>query len=137
MGVAKGQDDLLSAVNLTCDGDRLSLSISTQHLGQKENLHYYEGTKVILGYKTKEGFERKMGVEGTVAIPAGMGLWVSTTLSPDESKAIHKSIALGNRLDVQLVHPELMYDTDVKKVYSLGFTTALLAMHELCPELKS
>lgn len=136
MGVAKGQDNMLSVVNLTCEGNQISLSASTRQSGQKEDLEYFEGAKIILGYKSQEGFERKMGVDAKVDILAGNAFWVFATLSPDETAIIHKSISQGNRLDVQLVHSELLYDTDVKRVNWWGFNTALLAMHDLCPDLR-
>ncbi len=136
IGVAKGESDVLSIVNLTCESDHLTVEVSTQQLGEKENLHYYTGVKVVLSYKTKDGFKRKLGVNGAAKILPGMGLWVAATLSTDDSRTIVTGISSGNRLDVEVVHPELMYDTDVKTIYSMGFTSALLALSDQCPGLR-
>ncbi|WP_245440070.1 hypothetical protein [Mesorhizobium sp. Z1-4] len=134
-GVATNNDGLLSALMLTCVGGRLVAEISTQHNADSDDLPFYTGTKVVLGYKTREGAPRKMGLDGTpVVLPGGI-LGIVVALSDEQSEAIYTSIGRGNRLDVELVHPELIYDVGVKKVYSGGFTTAFLAMHDHCSGL--
>lgn len=130
-GFATDSDGLSSTVTLTCNAAKFGIEISTNMNAGQEDLPLYAGTKIVLSYKTKDGEARKLGIEGT-PIQVGGGLGLVGSLSGEQSQAIYKSIGKGYRLDVELIHPELMNDARVKQVFSEGFVRALLAIHEHC-----
>ncbi|MBY3441605.1 hypothetical protein HFN83_02885 [Rhizobium laguerreae] len=135
-GVAVNPDDTTTAVYLTCSNSLLNFEVLTVNNAQAGELPDYAGTKIVLGYKTREGDQRKLGLDGEPIVSAGNALSIKARLNADQSAAIATSVARGNRLDVEIVHPELSADKGVKKVFSGGFTTALHAMVVGCPGLK-
>lgn len=135
-GVAVNPDETLTAVYLTCSENLLNFEVLTVNSANADELPDYAGTKIVLGYKTREGDPRKLGLDGEPIVSAGNALSIETRLDADQSTAIATSVARGNRLDVEIVHPELSADKGVKKVFSGGFTTVLHAMVVGCAGLK-
>jgi hypothetical protein len=135
-GVAVNPDETNTAVFLTCSGETFDIEVLTVLYVKSDELSYFKGTKVILGYKTKTGDERKMGLDGEPGVSAGGALSIRATLTSEQSSAINDSIGRGRRLDVELVHPELTDDKGVKKVLAEGFTTMMLAIAAECPLIK-
>ncbi|MGO6853884.1 hypothetical protein ACCS68_26220 [Rhizobium beringeri] len=135
-GVVVNPDDTTTAVYLTCSDNVLNFEVLTVNNAKASELPEYKGTKIVLGYKTREGEHRKLGLDGEPIVSAGDALSIKANLAPDQSAAIATSVARGNRLDVEIVHPALSADKGVKKVFSGGFTTALRAMLVGCPGLK-
>lgn len=136
--VATDENGILSAITLTCDSSRLKAEILTLQNATNDELSNYQGVKVILGYKTRQGEKLKMGLDGEPVLMLGNALGIVSTLTEEQSQALYTSISRGNRLDLELVHPDL--DTDVtanaKKVYSGGFPQAGQAMREHCPDFE-
>ncbi|EJC75757.1 hypothetical protein Rleg10DRAFT_5602 [Rhizobium leguminosarum bv. trifolii WSM2012] len=135
-GVAVNPDETNTAVYLTCRGETFDIEVLTVFNAKSYELSYFKGTKVILGYKTKTGDEKKMGLDGEPVVSAGGALSIRATLTGEQSSAINDSIGRGYRLDVELVHPELTDDTGVKKVLTEGFATMTLAIAAECPAIK-
>ncbi|MDK4728765.1 hypothetical protein [Rhizobium phaseoli] len=135
-GLAVNPDATNTAVYLTCKGNLLNFEVLTVNSAKADDLPDYSGTKIVLGYKTREGDQRKLGLDGKPIVSAGNALSIEANLSAEQSAAIATSVARGNRLDVEVVHPELSADKGVKKVFSGAFTTALRAMFDGCPGLK-
>lgn len=135
-GIATDKDGVASTVTLTCDAGRFGLEVLTRFNAQDDDLPIYTGTKIVLAYKTKEGEVRKMGVEGTPKVFVGDVLGIVAALSVEQSQAVYRSIARGYRLDVELIHPELIHDVGLKQVFSEGFVQALLGISEHCEGFK-
>ncbi|MBY3123480.1 hypothetical protein [Rhizobium laguerreae] len=135
-GVAVNPDETNTAVYLTCSGETFDIEVLTVFNAKSDELSYFKGTKVILGYKTKTGDEKKMGLDGEPVVSAGGALSIRANLTSEQSSAINDSIGRGRRLDVELVHPELTDDKGVKKVLAEGFTTMTLAIAAECPSIK-
>ena len=134
-GIAVDENRLLSAVTLSCSDGELYAEITTTHNAREDDRQYYFGTKVIFTYKTRDGEIRKLGLDGTPLIQPGNVLAITAKLTNEQSRAIYTSIGVGNRLDVELIHPNLIYETGVKTVYSSGFPQALQGMYHYCPGL--
>jgi hypothetical protein len=134
-GVATEDSGILSTITLTCDKGRFKAEVLTLQNATKEDLPNYEGVKVIFAYKTRQGDKLKMGLDGEPVLLLGNGLGIVSNLTEEQSKALYTSIVRGNRLDMELVHPDLDPDitTTPKKIYSGGFTQFALAMSEHCP----
>lgn len=108
-GIAKDADDVSSTVTLICHKDKFSLEILTRNSAEQDDLPIFVGTKVALSYKIKGGEVRKMGLEGTPQVFVGGILGIVSTLTAEQSQAIYQSISRGYRLDVELIHPELIH----------------------------
>ncbi|MBB2713323.1 hypothetical protein N2597_11295 [Rhizobium sophoriradicis] len=135
MGVAINPDETTTATYLTCNGSLLTFEVLTVNSAKPNELADYQGAKIVLGYKTREGDQRKVALDGKPIVSAGDALSIRASMTAEQSAAIATSIGRGSRLDVEIVHPELSTDMGVKKVFSGGFTTALLAMAAECPGL--
>lgn len=135
-GVATDDNGVLSPITLTCDGNRLTAEILTLQNATKEDVPTYEGVKVKLGYKAKNGDKQKMGLDSAPVLLPGNALGIVSVLSADQSQAIYTALGRGSRVDLELVHPELDPDITTKKVYAWGSSQALLSMHEHCPGLE-
>jgi hypothetical protein len=133
-GVATDDNGVLSAITLTCDSNRLKAEVLTLQNASMDDLPTYKGVKVILGYKTRQGDKLRMGLDGEPVPLLGNALGIVSTLTEEQSQALYTSISRGNRLDMELVHPDLDPDvtTNAKKVYSGGFPQAGQAMREHC-----
>ncbi|CAN7261362.1 hypothetical protein LJR098_001090 [Rhizobium sp. LjRoot98] len=133
-GVATNPDATSTAIYLTCNGNRLDIEVLTVMNAKPDELTYFKGTKMLLGYKIK-GDQKELGVDAEPVVSAGGALSIRADLTPEQSGAIADSIGRGYRLDVAVVHPELGDDKGFKAVMSEGFTTATLALAEHCPGL--
>ncbi|MBO9172239.1 hypothetical protein [Rhizobium sp. L245/93] len=134
-GVATNPDTTNTAVYLTCSGKLLTIEVLTINNAQADDLPTYRGTKIILGYKTRDGDQKKMGLDAEPIVSAGGALSIRATITEEQSAAIYTSVARGTKLDVELVHPELSEDTGIKRVLADGFSTTLSAMAANCPGL--
>ncbi|NTG00806.1 hypothetical protein G6L33_11210 [Agrobacterium rhizogenes] len=135
-GVAENPDQSVASVYLTCEGSIVSVEVLTEMNAPAVDIADYNGTKIVLGYKTKDGEAKKMGLNGEPVLSAGDGVAIRAKLTAEQSSALYNSIGRGRRLDVELIHPELTDDTGVKKVMADGFTSALMAMSKACPGLE-
>lgn len=135
-GVAVNPDQTNTAVYLTCTGSRFNIEVLTVFNAKADELSYFKGTKVYLGYKTKTGDKKKMVLNGEPVVSAGGALSIRADLDDEESSAIYNSIGRGNRLDVELAHAELTDDKGVKMVFAEGFSTTTLAISAECPGVK-
>ncbi|WP_343226780.1 hypothetical protein [Rhizobium laguerreae] len=135
-GIAVNPDKTSTATYLICDGALLTLEVLTVNSAKPAELPDYKGTKIVLGYKTREGDQRKVGLDGEPIISAGDALSIRASLTAEQSSAIAASIGRGYRLDVEIIHPELSADRGVKIVSSGASITALQAIAAGCPELK-
>ncbi|MBA1343962.1 MULTISPECIES: hypothetical protein [Rhizobium] len=135
-GVAVDPDGVTNGLFLTCEDDTLTFTVLTFFTSSADDLKTYSGTKVTFASRTKEGDPVKIGTDGTpVLLPANI-LAIQTKLSAEQSSLVYHFIGRGQRIDIELVHPDLASDRGVKKVFALGTNTALLAIHEACPGIK-
>jgi len=134
-GVASNPDMTTTAVYLTCSGDKFDVEVLTVLSANEEELADYRGTKIVLGYETEKGEDRKMGLNGEPIISAGGALSIRATLDSRQSALLYTSISRGNRLDVELIHPELTDDKGIKKVFAAFWSTMTLALVKACPAL--
>lgn len=92
--------------------------------------------KIAISYKRKGGELRKVGLEASPRLSAGGGLVIAGELSPEQSRSVYDSIARGYRLDVELLHPELIHDIGVKKIFNENFVQAALSIRDNCSGFK-
>jgi hypothetical protein len=137
VGVSQDPDGVSSALTLTCADQKFTIDVTTRNVGKPEDLPSYEGAKIILGYKTRDGEQQKLGLDGKPVILPGDVLAIQSTLTVDQTQAVYQSIGGGYRLDVELVQPELQTDIGVKKFYAEGFTVALMAIHDHCQGMEA
>lgn len=135
-GVAVDPQDVSNAVYLTCKDDKFALTVLTLQNASEDDLSSYSGAKVIFASRNKEGDPVKFGADGEPVLNAGDILAIRTELTSAQSSQMLEFIARGQRVDVELVHSELTSDQGPKKVYSGGFTTALVALSKFCPKVR-
>ncbi len=134
-GVAINPDETNAVMYLTCEGDRLDIEAVTAFSAKQSELESYQGAKIILGYKTKDGERRRLGLDGEPRVLPGHTLSLVAHMSTDQSSKIASAIARGDRLDFELVHPELGSDLGVKKVFNDTLVSSF-ALREQCPGVK-
>ncbi|MEH0293039.1 hypothetical protein V6R98_14510 [Agrobacterium sp. CCNWLW71] len=71
-------------------------------------------------------------MDGTPQVFVGGILGIVSTLTAEQSQAIYQSISRGYRLDVELIHPELIHDIGLKKVFSENYVQAFMGIREHC-----
>ncbi len=134
-GVGDNPDETQTVVYLTCEGDRLDLEAVIAFSAKQSELESYQGAKVILGYKSKDGERKRLGLDAVPRVLPGHTLSLIAHMSSDQSSKIASNIVRGDRLDFELVHPELGSDLGVKKVFNDTLVSSF-ALREQCPGVK-
>jgi hypothetical protein len=136
-GIATDKDGVSSTVTLTCADGWFAVEVLTRSNAQLVDLSSYSGTKVAISYKVRGGEVKKMQVEGVPKLVAGGILGIVSDLSVEQSRAVFASIARGYPLDIEIAHPDLIYDVGRKHIAAENFSQATIATSDHCQGLKS
>lgn len=131
--IAVDPNGVMNGIFVTCEGSSLVFTITTMLTSVPDELANFAGAKVTFASHTEGGDPIKFGSDGKPVLLVGDVLAIQTSLSPSQSTLIYQFLSRLQRIDVELVQPELTDDQGAKKIYSLGSMTIFGAMARYCP----